>query len=137
MLSIMPFWLVMMLLCCAMVSFRLLISRLNSSRLLVLPAHSGEIDRAVGNGGNSFCVPCGAVRAAIWFTVVCCSSCADRSVLFRVLSDCWASSTFALGFLARPLGAGGTRGGVVEPRSGVDVAGAMFGGPQGPPCSGN
>ena len=43
-------------------------------------------------------------------------------MLFRVLSDCWASSTFALGFLVRPLGAGGTRGGVVNLRSGVDVA---------------
>ena len=41
----------------------------------------------------------------------------------RVLSDCRASCTFALGFLVRLGGAaGGSRGGVADTRSGVEAA---------------
>ena len=51
-----------------------------SSKLVLLPLHSGETEMlAVKNGGNQFCVNCGAI--------VC------------VFSNCWASSTFTLGFL--------------------------------------
>jgi len=55
--------------------------------------------------------------------MVCSSVCADRRVTVRVLSDCCASSTFALGFLVRALGAAG--GGVDGMRSGVEVALAL------------
>jgi len=74
-------------------------------RLMLLPSHSGKTETlAVGNRGNPFCV--------------------DRGAIVRVFSDCWASSTFALGFLVRPLSeaAGATRGGVANTRSGVDAA---------------
>ena len=70
-----------------------------------LPSRSGETETlAVGNGGNPFCV--------------------DRGAIVRVFSDCWASSTFALGFLIRPLGeaASVARGGVADTRSGVEAA---------------
>ncbi|KAF2179574.1 hypothetical protein K469DRAFT_300101 [Zopfia rhizophila CBS 207.26] len=45
-------------------------------------------------------------------------------VMVYILNDCCASSTFALGFLARPFSgtAGGSRGGVVDTRSGVEAA---------------
>ena len=75
-----------------------------SSKLVLLPSRSGETETlAVGNGGNPFCV--------------------DRGAIVHVFSDCWASSTFALGFLVRPLGgaAGVARGGVADTRSGVKV----------------
>jgi hypothetical protein len=40
-----------------------------------------------------------------------------------LLSDCWVSSTFALGFFVRLGGAaGGSRGGVADTRSGVEAA---------------
>ena len=53
--------------------------------------------------------------------VTCCSYCADRCTY--VLSDCWASRTFTLGFFVRPLGgaAGGSRGGIADTRSGVEA----------------
>jgi len=53
--------------------------------------------------------------------VVCCLNYAD--IWDRVLSDCWASCTFALGFFVRLGGAaGGSRGGVADTRSGVEAA---------------
>ena len=55
--------------------------------------------------------------------MVCSSVCADRHVMVRVPSDCCASSTFALGFLVRALGA--ADGGVDEMRSGVEVASGL------------
>ena len=73
MLSIMLFWLVMMLLCCAIVSLRLSMSRQNLSRLIPPPSRSGEAETlAVGNGGSICCVACIPVCGA----VVCCSNCA-------------------------------------------------------------
>lgn len=51
--------------------------------------------------------------------MVCSSVCADRRETVRVLSDCWASSTFALGFLVRAF-AGEV--GVVGTRLGVEAA---------------
>ena len=72
---------------------------------------------AVGNGGSICCVACIPVCGA-----VCCSNCADLGAV-RVLSDCWASCTFALGFLIRLSGAaGGSRGGVADTRLGVKAA---------------
>jgi hypothetical protein len=78
----------------------------------------GEIETlAVGNRGSICCVACSPVYSA----VVCCSNCAD--IWARVLSDCWASCTFALGFFVRLGGAaGGSRGGVADTRSGVEAA---------------
>jgi hypothetical protein len=119
MLSIMLFWLVMMLLCCAIVSLRLSMSRQNSSRLIPPPSRSGEIETlVVGNGGSICCEACSLICGA----VVYCSNCAD--LWARVLSDCWASCTFAPGFFVRPLGgaAGGSGGGVADTRSGVEAA---------------
>jgi len=55
------------------------------------------------------------------------SFCADCRVMVRVLSDCWASSTFALGFLVRPFGSAAGcagEGGVVSTRLGVEAIGA-------------
>ena len=51
------------------------------------------------------------------------SFCVNRGAIERVLNDCWASRTFALGFLVRPFGAAGAReGGVVGTRLGVEAA---------------
>ena len=93
----------MTLLCCVIIFFKFVIRLAISSRSVLLPSRLGET-LAVGNGGNPFCV--------------------DRCAIVRVFSDCWASSTFALGFLVRPFGgaAGGTRGGVADTRSGVEAA---------------
>jgi hypothetical protein len=100
----MLFWFVMTLLCCVIISFRFVISLAISSRLVILPSRLGETETlTVGNGGNLFCV--------------------NRGAIVHVFSDCWASSTFALGFLIRPLGraAGVARGGVANTRLGVEV----------------
>jgi hypothetical protein len=99
----MLFWFVMTLLYCVIISSRPVTSLAIPPRLVLLPSRSGET-LAVGNGGNPFCV--------------------DRGAIVRVFSDCWASSTFALGFLVRPFGgaAGGTRGGVADTRLGVEAA---------------
>jgi len=100
----MLFWFVMTLLCCVIISFRFVMSLAISSRLVLLPLRLGETETlAVGNGGNLFCV--------------------DRGAIVCVFSDCWAFSTFALGFLVRPLGgaAGVARGGVADTRLGVEV----------------
>jgi hypothetical protein len=67
-----------------------------------------------GNGRSLVCV--------VYNTVASGMLCADRNAVVRVFSDCWASSTFALGFHVRLLkAAGGVRGGVANTRSGVDV----------------
>ena len=74
---------------------------------------SGELETfSVAKEGSSFSVGLSVV-------VVC------------VLSDCWASMTFALGFLRWPFdsAAGWVEGGVEDTRSGVEAAIA------GPPCS--
>jgi len=78
----------------------------------------GEVEAlAVGNGGSICCVACSPVCGA----VVCYLNCAN--IWDRVLSDCWASCTFALGFFVRLGGAaGGSRGGVADTRLGVKVA---------------
>jgi len=115
MLLIMLFWLIIMLLCYAIVSLRLSISRQNSSRLIPPPSRSGKVETlAVGNRGSIYCVACIPVCGA-----VCCLNYADLRAV-RVLSDCWASCTFALGFLIRLSGAaGGSKGGVTDTRLGV------------------
>lgn len=98
----------------------------------------------MGDGGNSFyvsydaidnssfCVDCDAVNGSSFYVncnainsgsfcdncdaVVPALLCANCIAVICVLSDCWASSTFALGFLVRPLGgaAGWTRIGVSD-----------------------
>ena len=92
-------WLVMMLFCCAVVSLMLSTSRPTSSRLTPLPSRSSKVD--VENGGSLFYIACDSICDMVCGAVVCCSYCADRSP--RVLSDCWASSTFALGFFVHLL----------------------------------
>lgn len=72
------------------------------------------IDRGAGggNGGSLSCVGCGAFGGGSSCvertTIVSASFCADHCALVRVPSDCWTSSTFALGFLVRRGAAGGT-----------------------------
>jgi len=71
----MLFWFVITLLCCVIISFRFVMSLAISSRLVLLPSCLGETEKlAVGNGGNLFCVDCGAIN--------------------HVFNDCWALSTF-------------------------------------------
>ena len=86
------------------ISFKFVISLAISSRLVILPSRLGEMETlAVRNGGNPFCV--------------------DRGVIIYIFSDCWASSTFVLGFLICPLsGATGVaRGGIANTRLGVEI----------------
>lgn len=129
MLSMMLFWFVMMLLCCAIVSLRLAMSCTTSSNLVLALPRVGEMDsRSVGKGGSSSSVNCYALNDASACSgcdavplVLVCLSC---GAVVCVLSACCFSSTFALGFLVRALGA--ASGGVDGVRLGVEVA---IGGP--------
>lgn len=101
MLSIMSFWSAMALLCCVIVSLRFAMRHTTLSRLVLLSSRSGETKTlAMGKGGNLFCV--------------------DRGAIVRVLSDCCASRTFALGFLVLLAGPG--VGGVADTRPRVEAA---------------
>ena len=73
MLSIMVFWLVMMLLCCAIVSLRLSMSRQNSSRLIPPPLYLSEAETlTIGNRGSI----CYIAYILVYDAVVCCLNCA-------------------------------------------------------------
>ncbi|KAF2195835.1 hypothetical protein K469DRAFT_19711 [Zopfia rhizophila CBS 207.26] len=114
----------MMLLCCAIVSFRLAISCTTSSSLALPPSRSSEMEsRLVGKGSSSWSASCCVLEGASACgcdAVALVLGCLSWAAVVRVFSACCVSSTFALSFLARALGAAGS--GVDRIRLGVEVA---------------
>ncbi|KAH7111275.1 hypothetical protein B0J11DRAFT_193438 [Dendryphion nanum] len=142
MLSIMLFWFVMMLICCAIVSLRLAMSCTTSSSLALPPPRSKEMEsHLVGKGGNSLSASCCAPEGALtcgYDAAALVLACLSWVAVICVLSDCHVSSNFALGFLVCTLGA---TGGVDGVRFGVEgrhqCSGVIMRGLHGLPCSGN
>ena len=82
------------------------------------PLYLGKVETlTIGNRGSICYIAYSPDYSAVVYYLNC------ANIQARVLSDYWASYTFALGFFVRLSGAaGGSRGGVADTRLGVEAA---------------